>query len=277
LQDAAEFSRRYFSPAVPRTRCTTKAIVLDRSLTSSRSFFLQLPPDARRNAMIYWLAHSLLKVGATCANPGAALKEIVMFVKAILKTTLGAAAAACLMFSTAQAAPISNASFGFTGAFDPAAGTHLGTTTGIFVGNGGLITITEPGQYDLAGALTLGTTGTMSDIPSFSSFAPIDNFFTIGGVSFDLNTFTVHSQTGPIPGFINATGGGMLSAPGFDDTAASITFTGTSVNNLAFTFGVTAGATSQPDSVPEPFSLGLLGLGLLGAYAGRRKLATKSA
>lgn len=197
-----------------------------------------------------------------------------MFVRTITKTFLGAATAACLMFSAAEAAPITNASFGFTGAFDPTPGTHLGTTTGIFVANGGQITITEPGQFDLAGMLTLGTTGTMANIPSFTAFAPIDNFFTIGGVEFDLNTFTVLSQTGPIPGFINAFGTGTLTAPGFDATLANITLTGTSVNNLAFTFGVTAGATSTP--VPEPFSLGLLGLGLVGAYAGRRKFGKRS-
>ena len=56
---------------------------------------------------------------------------------------------------------------------------------------------------------------------------------------------------------------------------ASISFTGTSIDNLTFTFGVTAGSASAP--VPEPFSLGLLGLGLLGAYAGRRKLEKRSA
>lgn len=198
-----------------------------------------------------------------------------MFVKTITKTVLGAAAAACLMFSAAQAAPITNTSFGFTGAFDPAPGTNLGNTTGIFVANGGQITVTAPGQGDLAGFITLGATGTMEDIPSFAGFTPIADFFTINGVSFDLNTFTVLGQTGPIPGFINAFGTGLLSAPGFDETMASISFTGTSIDNLTFTFGVTAGSASNP--VPEPFSLGLLGLGLLGAYAGRRKFEKRSA
>jgi len=198
-----------------------------------------------------------------------------MFVKTITKTVLGAATAACLMFSAAEAAPITNASFGFTGAFDPAPGTHLGNTTGIFVANGGQITVTAPGQGDLAGVITLGATGAMEDIPSFAGFTPIDNFFTIGSVSFDLNTFTVLGQTGPIPGFINAFGTGILSAASFDDTMANISFTGTSVDNLTFTFGVTAGSASTP--VPEPFSLGLLGLGLLGAYAGRRKFEKRSA
>jgi hypothetical protein len=193
-----------------------------------------------------------------------------MFIRSLTKTVLGATAAVCLMFSAAQAAPIMNASFGFTGAFDPAPGTHLGNTTGFFVANGGQITISEPGQFDLAGLLPLGTLGTMANIPSFAGFVPINDFFSINGVTFDLNTFTVVGQFGPNPGFINAMGSGILSAPGFDDTAANITLSGTSVNNLAFTFGVTADAHTP---VPEPFSLGLLGLGLLGAYVGRRKFA----
>jgi hypothetical protein len=194
-----------------------------------------------------------------------------MFIRSVTKTVLGAAAAVCLMFSTAQAAPIMNASFGFTGAFNPAPGTHLGNTTGFFVANGGQVTVSAPGQFDLAGFLPLGTLGTMMNIPSFAGFVPINDFFSINGVTFDLASFTVLGQFGPLPGFINAVGTGTLSAPGFDDTAATISLSGTSVNNLSFTFGVTAQAHSAP--VPEPFSLGLLGLGLLGAYIGRRKFA----
>ena len=194
-----------------------------------------------------------------------------MFIRSLTKTVLGAAAAACLMFSTAQAAPIMNASFGFTGAFNPAPGTHLGNTTGFFVANSGQVTVSAPGQFDLAGFLPIGTLGTMMNIPSFAAFAPINDFFSINGVTFDLNSFTVLGQFGPLPGFINAVGTGILSAPGFDDTAATISLSGTSVNNLAFTFGVTAEAHSAP--VPEPFSIALLGLGLLGAYIGRRKFA----
>lgn len=192
-----------------------------------------------------------------------------MFMRTLSKTVLGAAAATCLMFSAAQAAPIMDASFGFTGAFDPAPGTHLGNTTGFFVANGGQVIVSAPGQADLAPFLTLGTLGTMADIPSFAGFVPVNDFFSINGVTFDLNTFTVIGQYGPLPGFINAVGTGVLSAPGFDDTLGTITLSGTSVNNLAFTFGVTA----EAHGVPEPFSIALLGLGLLGAYGMRRKFA----
>lgn len=197
-----------------------------------------------------------------------------MSLTSIAKTVLGAATAACLIISTAAAAPINSASFSFTGAFNPAPGTHLGTTTGFFVDNGGEVTISEAGNLDLAAFLPLGTIGTLQDIPSFAGFTPIDDFFSINGVTFDLNTFTVVSQFGPAPGFIIATGNGVLSAPGFDDTAGAISLTGVSGDNLVFTFGVTASASPQP--VPEPFSLGLLCLGLLGAYAGRRKFAGPS-
>ncbi|MDP1556014.1 MAG: hypothetical protein Q8L84_11200, partial [Hyphomonas sp.] len=152
-----------------------------------------------------------------------------MFIRNLTKTVLGAAAATCLMFSAAQAAPIVDASFGFTGAFRRAPDTHLGNTTGFFVANGGQVTVSEPGQGDLAALLTLGTTGTMADIPSFAAFVPVNDFFSFNGVTFDLNTFTVIGQYGPIPGFINAVGTGVMSAPGFEDTAGTITLSGTSV------------------------------------------------
>jgi hypothetical protein len=202
--------------------------------------------------------------------------DLAMLARTIFRSIVGAAISACVVISAAQAAPITSTSFGIGGAFNPSMGTHLGDTNSIFVGNGGSITVMSSAVGDLSGVVTLGMNGTMQDIPSFSSFTPIDNFFSIGGgagVSFDLNTFTVHSQSGPIPGFINASGTGVLSAPGFSDTSASISLTGTSVDNVSFALGVTATASTPPAPIPEPFSLGLLGVGLLcTAAASRRKV-----
>jgi hypothetical protein len=206
-----------------------------------------------------------------------------MLARTIFKTIVGAAISACVVISAAQAAPITSTSFGVGGSFNPSLGTHLGNTDAIFVGNGGSITVTSGAVGDLSGVVTLGMNGTMKDIPSLSSFTPIDNFLSVGGgggggVSFDLNTFTVISQSGPIPGFINASGTGVLSAPGFDDTSANISLSGTSVDNVSFTIGVTATASTPPAPIPEPFSLGLLGVGLLcAAAASRRKVVALDA
>jgi len=162
--------------------------------------------------------------------------------------------------SAASAAPIGNASFGIGGAFDITSGSHLGNTNSIFIANGGMIVVTASGTGDLAGMVNLGNMGTLQDLPNLSGFTPISNFLTVGGVSIDLNTLTVVSQTGPTPGFINISGNVTINAPGFDATNGQLTFTGNTTNNETFTLAV----VTSTSAVPEPLSLSLLAFGLLG-------------
>lgn len=177
--------------------------------------------------------------------------------------------------TAASAAPIGNASFGIGGAFNITSGTNLGNTNSIFIANGGMIVVTAGDTMDLSGIVNLGDSGTLKDLPNLSGFTPISNYLSLsGGVSIDLNTLTVVSQTGPIPGYINIAGDVTVHAPGFDATSGSLTFTGTTSDNNTFTLAVTTSASTPPSQVPEPMSLALLGLGLLGMFAVIRRQRT---
>ena len=163
--------------------------------------------------------------------------------------------------SAASAAPINHASFGIGGAFTIDTGSNLANTNSISIANGGNIVVTAGDTQDLAGLVHLNDTGILKNLPSLSGFTPISNYLTIGsGVSIDLNTLTVVSRSGPIPGFINLAGTVLIHAVGFDDTIGKFTFTGNTSDNFTFTLAVTT------STVPEPLSLSLLGLGLLGMF-----------
>ena len=181
------------------------------------------------------------------------------------------------LINAAQAAPIGNASFGVGGAFNITSGSNLGNTNSIFIANGGMIVVTAADTMDLSGIVTLGQTGTLADLPNLSGFTPITNYLSLSsGVSIDLNTLTVVSQTGPVPGYINISGDVTVHAPGFDATAGQLTFAGTSSDNNTFALAITTSASTPPQQpVPEPLSLSLVGLGLLALFArARRSTAT---
>lgn len=214
------------------------------------------------------MGHNTSTVGRVCAS----LKKSALATSVLCAIVTSSAAAI--------AAPIGNSSFGIGGAFTLPSGSNLGNTNSIFISNGGMIVVSAGDTMDLAGLVTLGQFGTLQDIPSISGFTPITSFISIGaGVTVDLGSLQIVNQIGPLfpgfAGFINLSGDAVIHAIGFDPTPGVLTFTGTSSDNRTFTLAVTTSVTSADDQgVPEPMSLGLLGLGLLGLFGiGRRAKA----
>ena len=183
----------------------------------------------------------------------------------------GTLAAALMVSTIASAAPIGHTSFGVTGGFTVPAGTDLGNTNSVTITNGGAVTVSTPDPYSLSGLVTLGEAGTLQNLTSLSAFTPIMNYLTLSsGVTIDLLSLMINGRSGGPPGFLNMSGAGVLHAPGFDPTSGILSLTGTTTDNLTFSFAVEA---SNSNPVPEPVSLTLLGAGLLGiAFVSRRRI-----
>ncbi len=189
---------------------------------------------------------------------------------ASLRTAAIATGALCAIAfapSLAAAAPmIGDASFGIGGSFHLPAGKNLATTNALFID--GSVVVIAPDTQDLAPFVTLGQFGTLKDLANISAFpiAGIANYLDLNnGVSVDLLTLADDGRIfSPHFSFINLSGDVIVHAPGYAPTPGVLSFTGTSTDNKTFTLAITTSANAP---VPEPASLALLGLGLLGLFA----------
>lgn len=163
-----------------------------------------------------------------------------------------------------------------SGACGPSPGA--GTGTGAFL----VSSVGAGSNYGIAA----GDVGTIKDVIFDPFTGPVNDFYVVGGLSFDLQTlnfsqFDMPNSNGSTISFLALGGTGLLQRSGFDDTFATFSFSGqTDGKNTVGTFSFSGASASSgggpgpgpgPTPIPEPASLALFGMGLLGLGLARRR------
>jgi hypothetical protein len=188
--------------------------------------------------------------------------------KTILAVLAAGLVSSALSPHEAQAAQI-NGTIDFAGSvmFDS---SHLDNATQVMLwrdvfGNLGFSNVAAT-TGDFMG-IPLGTQATMATPWIFTPSTNTPGLWEVGGFRFNLLSATVVDQTAT---FLNITGIGIITAAGFEDTAATWAFTVQNAggNHDFFSFSANTG-TGVPDGGS---AVALLGLALTGIEVLRRKL-----
>lgn len=178
------------------------------------------------------------------------------------KTALAATAALVLGFGATANATMIDGSLSFsTGGFNPTGGTDINDATGIDfdpTGTGvGSFSIDQVSN-DFDTFINVGDTGVIKDFTFAPLAGTINDFWTVGGFSFALESANIIFQGF---GFLNLQGTGTVTGNGFDATSGEWKFSG-NASGVSLSWSGSSSATPVP--TPEPGTMLLLGSGLLG-------------
>jgi hypothetical protein len=145
------------------------------------------------------------------------------------------------------------------GAYTTTGGVNLADATNVSLGT----VFANGGTGDVEGTVNGSTLAGTGGALSLNAFAPVTNFFSVGGWTLDVSTLTIVDQTA---GLLNLSGLGVLTGHGFDATDVNWSFSSSSTTSYSMT-------VSSVSPVPVPAAAWLFGSGLLGLVGVARRKA----